>query len=115
MARIFFSEAGRHPAISGAKRKIIMRSSIKRSLAGLLVVGALALGASGAYAMGGAGSNSADAFIGIVGGNPGYYLGGGSYNNGPFNPGYDSGDASRNGHHSYGGNGGYDGGSYHGY
>ena len=51
-----------------------MRSSIKRSLTGLLVVGALALSAAGAYA-GGSG-NSADAFIGIVGGNPGYYLGG---------------------------------------
>jgi hypothetical protein len=91
-----------------------MRSSVKRSLTGLLVVGALALGASGAYANGGAGSNSADAFIGIVGGNPGYYLGGTyNYNNGPLSPGYESGDAYRNGH-SHGGNGAYDGG-YRGY
>ncbi len=90
-----------------------MRASIKRSLTGLLVVGALAFSASGAYA--GAGSNSADAFIGIVGGNPGYYLGGGSYNFGPFNPGYQPGDAYRSGHGSHGGNGAYDGGYYHGY
>ena len=76
-----------------------MRFSIERSLAGLLVVGALAFSAGGAEAMGG--SNSADAFIGIVGGNPGYYLGGGSYNNGPFNPGRESGDAQGNGHARY--------------
>jgi hypothetical protein len=88
-----------------------MRSPIKGSFAGLLVVGALAFSVSGAYA--GAGSNSSDAFIGIVGGNPGYYLGGGSYNNGPFNPGYDSSDPSRSSHRSYGGNGGN--GYYHGY
>ena len=87
-----------------------MRSSVKRSLTGLLVVGALALGASGAYA--GAGSNSSDAFIGIVGGNPGYALGAPyNYNNTPSNPGYESGDAYRSGHRS---NGGYDGG-YRGY
>jgi hypothetical protein len=92
-----------------------MRSSVKRSLTGLLVVGALALGASGAYATGGAGSNSSDAFIGIVGGNPGYYLGGTyNYNNNPSNPGYEASDGYRSGHRSYGGNGGYDGG-YRGY
>jgi hypothetical protein len=90
-----------------------MRLSVKRSLTGLLVVGALALGASGAYAAS-AGSNSADAFIGIVGGNPGYYLGGiYNYNNNPSNPGYEAGDGYRSGH-SHGGNGGYDGG-YRGY
>jgi len=88
-----------------------MRSSIKRSLAGLLVVGALAFSAVDAYA----GSNSADAFIGIVGGNPGYYMGGGSYNNGSFNPGHDTGGSYRSGHGSYGGNGAYDGGYYRGY
>jgi hypothetical protein len=89
-----------------------MRLSVKQSLTGLLVMGVLALGASGAYANGGAGSNSADAFIGIVGGNPGYYLGGTyNYNNGPLNPGYESGDAYRSGHR---GNGAYDGG-YRGY
>lgn len=89
-----------------------MRSSIKRSLTGLLVVGAFALSAGSAYANGGAGSNSSDAFIGIVGGNPGYYLGGTyNYNNNP--PGYEAGDAYRSGH-SHGGNGAYDGG-YRGY
>ena len=87
-----------------------MRLSIKRFLTGLLVVGALAFSAVGACA----GSNSADAFIGIVGGNPGYYLGGGSYNNGPFNPGHETGDAYRSGRGSYVGNGAY-GGYYRGY
>jgi hypothetical protein len=91
-----------------------MRSSVKRSLAGLLVVGALALGASGAYA--GAGSNGPDAFIGIVGGNPGYPLGGSyNYNYGTVFPGYETGDAHRSGQRSYGGNGSYDGGNSHGY
>ena len=52
----------------------------------------MAFSAVDAYA--GAGSNSADAFIGIVGGNPGYYLGGGSYNHGPFNPGHDFSDVT---------------------
>ena len=55
------------------------------------------------------------AFIGIVGGNPGYYLGGGSYNFGPFNPGRETSATYRSGHGSHGGNGGYDGGYYHGY
>ena len=84
----------------------------KRSFTGLLFVGALVLSASSAYA--GASGNSADAFIGIVGGNPGYYLGGGSYNNGPFNPGPRP-DAYATGHGSRGGNGAYDGGGYRGY
>src|SRR5271154_2033455 len=92
--------------------KMIMRASAKLSFTGFLVVGALAFSAVGAYA--GAGSNSADAFIGIVGGNPGYYLGGGSYNNGPFNPGHETSDAYRSGRGSYGGNGAYDG-SHNGY
>ena len=43
-----------------------MRQSIKRSLTGLFVVGALALSAVGADAMGG--SNGPDAFIGIING-----------------------------------------------
>jgi hypothetical protein len=91
-----------------------MRSSIQRTLTGLLVVGALAFSAAGAYAAASGNSNSSDAFIGIVGGNPGSYLGGGSYNNGPYNPGHETGDAYRSGHRSYGGNGAYDGGYYHG-
>jgi hypothetical protein len=91
-----------------------MRSSIKRSLTGLLVLGALASGASGAYA--GSGANGPDAFIGIIGGNPGYGLGQSyNYNYLYGNPGYGTGDAHRNGQRSYGGNGGYDGGSYRGY
>jgi hypothetical protein len=113
MRRISKSDAGRDPGGSIAEREIIMRSSIKRSLVGLLVVGALAIGASGAYANGGAGANGPDAFIGIVGGNPGYALGATyNYNNTPSSPGYEAGDAYRSGHRS---NGGYDGGSYHGY
>jgi hypothetical protein len=87
-----------------------MRPSIKRSFTGLLVAVTLAFSAVGAQA--GAGSNSANAFIGIVGGNPGYYLGGGSYNFGPFNPGHDFRDAHRNG---AGGDSSYDGGYYRGY
>jgi hypothetical protein len=90
-----------------------MRPSAKLSFTGFLVAGAVAFSAVGAYA--GAGSNSADAFIGIVGGNPGYYLGGGSYNHGPFNPGHDFSDTYGNRHGSYGGNGTYDGGYYRGY
>ena len=90
-----------------------MRASIKRSVTGFLVAATLAFGAVGAQA--GAGSNSADAFIGIVGGNPGYYLGGGSYNTGPFNPGRDFRDAYRNGNRGYGGNGSYADGYYRGY
>jgi hypothetical protein len=89
-----------------------MRSTIKRSLAGLLIVGALAGSVVGAYAIGG--GNGPDAFIGIVGGNPGYYLGGGSYNNGPFNPGHENRDTYRSEHGAHGGNGAYDG-YYHGY
>jgi hypothetical protein len=45
-----------------------MRQSIKRSLTGLFVVGALASSAVGAGAMGG--SNGPDAFIGIINGGP---------------------------------------------
>jgi len=58
-----------------------MRSSIKVSLTGLLIAGALALSAVGADAIG-ANSNGADAFIGIVGGNPGASEGGIPYNRG---------------------------------
>ena len=87
-----------------------MRSSIKRSVTGLLVVGVVAFSAVGAYAIGP--NNGPDAFIGIIGGNPGYYPGG-SYTHGPFNPGRETGDAYRSGHGGNGGNS--DGGYYRGY
>jgi len=92
-----------------------MRSSIKASLTGLLTASALAFSAIGADAMGG-NSNSADAFIGIVGGNPGTYVGGGSYNGGGFNQGggYQAHTGNPFGHSYQNGQGGY-GGYYHGY
>src|SRR5271168_5263430 len=49
--------------LESRKGKIIMRPSIKRSLTGLLITGALAFSAVGAYGYG----NGPDAFIGIVG------------------------------------------------
>ena len=60
-----------------------MRLSIKVSLTGFLIAGALAFNAD---AMGAAGSNSngPDAFIGIVGGNPGSSVGGIPYNRGIY-------------------------------
>jgi hypothetical protein len=52
----------------------MMRLSIKTTLTGFLVAGALALSAVGAEAMGGGGnSNGPDAYIGIVGGSPQQY------------------------------------------
>src|ERR1700675_1286304 len=102
-----------------------MRSSIKVSLTGLLIAGALACSAD---AMGAAtgNSNGPDAFIGIVGGNPGTSVGGIPYNRGiPYNEGgyqgggYQGGGYRANtGHsyqHGYGGYGTYNGGYYHGY
>jgi hypothetical protein len=46
-----------------------MRNVIKRSLVGLLVLGAMGAGVVGAEAMGG-NANGPDAFVGIVGGSP---------------------------------------------
>ena len=50
-----------------------MRLSIKKSLTGFLVAGALCFGAVGAEAMGGGNANGPDAYIGIVGGSPQQY------------------------------------------
>jgi hypothetical protein len=109
----------------GRKNKegtIIMRPSIKRSLTGFLVAGALGFSAVGADAFGNA--NGPDAFIGIVGGNPGSSVGGIPYNQGiPYNEGgYQGGGYRANigpGYqHGYGGYRGYGthhGGYYHGY
>ena len=85
-----------------------MRSSIKVSLTGLLIAGALVFSAVGADAVGG-NSNGRDAFIGTVGGGcTGHPKGGGSYT------GCDElREAYRNGHGGYGGNGTYDGGPNH--
>ena len=96
-----------------------MRPSIKRSLTGVLIAGALAFSAFGADARGN--SNGPDAFIGIVGGNPGSSVGGIPYNRGiPYNEGGYQGDGYRayTGHsyrHGYGGYGTHNGGYYHGY
>ena len=101
-----------------------MRASIKRSVTGLLIAGALAFNAAGAYAMGGGGNaNGPDAFIGIVGGNPGTAVGGIPYNEGVYQGGgYQGGGYQANTGHSYqhgyghhGGYGTYNGGYYHGY
>jgi hypothetical protein len=91
-----------------------MRPSIKVSLTGLLIAGALAFSAVGAAAVGG-NSNGRDAFIGIIGGGcTGGPKGGGSYNACPFNnPRWPGRDAYRNGQGGYGGNGAYDGGPTH--
>ena len=100
-----------------------MRSSIKVSLTGLLIAGALAFSADAMGAASG-NSNSADAFIGIVGGNPGSSVGGIPYNEGiPYNGGGYQGGGYRANigpgyHHGYGGYRGYGthhGGYYHGY
>ena len=95
-----------------------MRPSVKRSLTGLLIAGALAFSAFGADARGN--SNGPDAFIGIVGGNPGTSVGGIPYNRGiPYNEGgYQGGGYRANAGHSYQhgyGYGTYNGGYYHGY
>jgi hypothetical protein len=88
-----------------------MRSSIKVSLTGLLIAGALAFSAD---AMGAANSNSngPDAFIGIVGGNPGSSKGGIPYNRGIIYRGYGyPADTDRHfGHTDHGGYGTYNGG-----
>lgn len=89
-----------------------MRLSIKRSLAGLFVAGALTLSAVGAEAMGGGNANGPDAYIGIVGGSPqerhsqAYNYYGGGYS--ALGPTY------QNGHGGYG-YGAYGGGDYRGY
>ena len=86
-----------------------MRPSIKRSLTGLLIAGALAFSAVGADAVGG-NSNGRDAFIGIIGGGcVGQPKGGGAYNACP----YSDRDPYRNGQGGYGGNRAYDGGPNH--
>jgi hypothetical protein len=89
---------------------IIMHRSIKVALTGLLITGALAFSVAGADAMGASGnSNGPDAFIGIVGGNPGSSVGGIPYNRG----GYPA-DTDRHFGHTYhndhGGYGTYNGG-----
>jgi hypothetical protein len=90
-----------------------MHPSIKRSVTGVLIAGALAFSAFGAYARGNA--NGPDAFIGIVGGNPGSSVGGIPYNRGIYQgDGYraNTGPSYQRG---YGGYGTYNGGYYHGY
>ena len=92
-----------------------MRPSIKVSLTGLLIAGALAFSAVGADAMGASGnSNGPDAFIGIVGGNPGSSVGGIPYNRGVYQGGGYPADTDRHFGHTYhndhGGYGTYDGG-----
>jgi hypothetical protein len=89
-----------------------MRLSIRKPLTGLLVVGALALSAVGAEAMGGGGGNSngPDAYIGIIGGSPQQY----NYSaTGNVNGGYNA-DANR-GYPNDGGWGHYNGGYHTGY
>ena len=80
-----------------------MRSSFKVSLAGLLIAGALAFSAVGADAMGGAAGkcNGSDAFIGIVGGNPGASVGGIPYNRGSYQGGGYQADTDRHFGHTY--------------
>ena len=90
-----------------------MRTSIKVSLTRLLIAGALAFSAAGADAMGN--SNGPDAFIGIVGGNPGSSKGGIPYNRGIMYPGYGyPADTDRHFgqtyHNDHGGYGTYNGG-----
>ena len=91
-----------------------MRGSIKLSLTGILVAGALAFSTAGAYAMGGGNANGPDAFIGIVGGSPQAY---GYSAGGDYPTGYqaNTGHVFRNGHNGTGGYGRYDGGYNHGY
>ncbi len=97
-----------------------MRALIKRSVTGLLIAGALAFNAASAYANGGGGGNAngPDAFIGIVGGNPGTAVGGIPYNEGVYQGGgYQGGGYQANAGHGYHhrGYGTYNGGYYHGY
>ena len=91
-----------------------MRSSIKVSLTGLLIAGALAFSAVGADAVGGGNSNGPDAFIGIVGGNPGSSKGNIPYNRGISYPGddYRANTDRHFGHTDHNSQGGY--GTYHG-
>jgi hypothetical protein len=90
-----------------------MRSSTKVSLTGLLIAGALAFSADAMGAASG-NSNSADAFIGIVGGNPGSSVGGIPYNRGSYQGGGYQADTDRHFGHTYhnehGGYGTYNGG-----
>ncbi len=89
-----------------------MRPSIKRSLTGLLIIGAVAFSAVGAEAMGGGNANGPDAGIGIIGGiGQGY---GYSANDPNRGGGYQANTADRR-HDGYGGYGQYNGGYYHGY
>jgi len=94
-----------------------MRPSIKQSLTGLLIGGALVFSATAASAVGG-NANGPDAFIGIVGGNPGSSVGGIPYNRGGYQGGGYRANIGRGYQHGYGGYGGYGtyhGGYYHGY
>jgi hypothetical protein len=92
----------------------MMRGSVKLSLAGVLVAGALSFSAVGAYARGG-NSNGPDAFIGIVGGSPQAYgySAGGDYSGGGYQA--NTGHTYWNGHSGSGGYGTFNGGYYHGY
>ena len=97
------------------RRQVVMRASIKRSLTGFLVAGALVFGGAGAEAMGG-NANGPDAYIGIIGGSPNAYpysSNGYAYSSGGYqaNTGYRFGHGYRNGHGGYGPHDGY----YHGY
>ena len=91
-----------------------MRSSIKVSLTGLLIAGALAFSAVGADAGATGNSNGPDAFIGIVGGNPGVSVGGIPYNRDSYQGGGYQANTDRHFGHTYhndhGGYGTYNGG-----
>jgi hypothetical protein len=102
------------------RRQVVMRASIKRSLTGFLVAGALVFGVAGAEAMGGGNANGPDAYIGIIGGSPNAYpysSHGYAYSEGGYqaNSGGESGHAYQHGHGSHSGYGTYNGGYYHGY
>ena len=88
-----------------------MRSSIKVSLTGLLIAGALAFSADAMGAASG-NSNGPDAFIGIVGGNPGASVGGIPYR-GSYQGGGHQAYFGRVYHNDHDGNGAYDGGPDH--
>jgi hypothetical protein len=89
-----------------------MRSSIKVSLTGLLITGALAFSADAMGAASG-NSNGPDAFIGIVGGNPGSSVGGIPYNRGIYQGGGYQANFGRIYRSDHGGNDAYDGGPGH--
>ena len=89
-----------------------MRSSIKVSLTGLLIAGALACSADAMGAASG-NSNGPDAFIGIVGGNPGASVGGIPYNEASTKEAATKPNFGRIYHNDHGGNGAYDGGPDH--